>query len=270
MWDAIAEADNDLILTKDSNIRLGPGDLGELVRHMAPGVGLVSAISVATQPQSLPAWIDAAIVNCYHGRILMLADTVGLGFGLGKVMLFRASDLARAGGLEHVAWALGEDAALSHALNRIGLRTVLARHVAYRALGRSSFSEIWERHLRWMLIWRLQVPKAFIGAFLGSAIPTALAGGLAGRLFGLSPALVVSATLGSWFVIESAICVIKGWPISFWSPIAFVSREIFLLLVWLRAWTTNRVGWSGTMHRAHSARVSTLGAPAPHRACQLD
>ncbi len=271
MWDAIAEARNDLILTKDSNIRLGPDDLADLVRHMAPGVGLVSAISIVTRPQSLAAWIDAAIINCYHARVLMLADAMGLGFGLGKIMLFRASDVARAGGLERVAWALGEDSALSEALAGIGLKTVLGRHVCCRELGRSTFSEIWERHLRWMLIWRLQVPAAFFAALLGSAIPTAAAGAVAAPLIGLRPWPVCLVTLATWFAIESLLCIAKGWPVSLWSPMAFIGREIFSLAVWVRAWTTDKVSWAGAVHRARRSPPATASAVSSARStCRLD
>lgn len=250
VWPAICAAHSDLILTKDSNLELAPGDVGAMVAEFGPDVGLVSTISIATDPESLAAWVEAAIINCYHARVLMLADAAGLGFGLGKIMLFRRSDLARAGGLASLAWALGEDMALARALSRLGLRTVLAGRTTPQFLGRRAFRDLWQRQLRWMVIWRVQLPPAFIADLLGSAVPTTLAGAFAAPLWRLAPATVATITLAAWFFLETMLCVLKGWPVSFWSLPAFMGREILTPLLWLRAWTTNQVTWGGEIQTA--------------------
>jgi ceramide glucosyltransferase len=249
LWPAIASARHDLILTKDSNIQLESGELQNLVRHLAPGVGLVSSISIATNPKSFAAWIETSIINCYHARVLMLAGAAGCGFGLGKIMLFRKTDLFRAGGLDRMAWAVGEDQALSGALSALGLKTVLADRVSHQTLGFRRFSEAYERQLRWMVIWRVQLPAVFFADILGSAIPTAAAGALAAHFFGLATESVVAVTLATWLCLESLLCAAKGWPISIWSPLAFFVREMLTPFLWLRAWTTRDVMWAGTACR---------------------
>ncbi len=262
LWPALVAANNDLVLTKDSNLCLGNGDLQELVRHLAPGTGLVSSISIATHPGSFAAWIEASIINCYHARVLMLADAAGFGFGLGKIMLFRRSDLIRAGGFDRLAWALGEDQALANAIAGLGLRTVLADRVSHQALGSRRFFETWQRQLRWMIIWRVQLPAAYFGDLLGSAIPTAVAGALAARAAGFAPMHVAAATLAVWLCLESFLCFAKGWPISLLSPFAFLAREILTPLLWLRAWTTAEVAWAGTVYSA-ARKSNNLRPPHP-------
>jgi ceramide glucosyltransferase len=266
LWPAICEARNDLILTKDSNLLLDPGELSDLVSHLRPETGLVSTISIATDPQSFPAWIEASIINCYHTRVLMLAEASGLGFGLGKIMLFRRSDLVRAGGLERVAWALGEDMALAQAMDSLGLRTVLASRVSHQPLGVRRFSEFWQRQLRWMLIWRVQLPAAFAGSILGSAIPTAAAGAFAARLFGFDMISVAVGTLVFWLALEAVLCAAKGWPLSLWSPPAFLAREILTPILWFRACTTRDVFWAGSMCRAGHRPPDAGPAPMEIRA----
>ncbi|MGH6878871.1 MAG: glycosyltransferase [Rhizomicrobium sp.] len=264
MWQGICDARNDLILTKDSNLCLEPGEIADLVRYLDPETGLVSTIPIATNPQSFAAWVESSIINCYHARVLMLADSAGLGFGLGKVMLFRRSDLMRAGGLECLAWALGEDMALAQAMGRIGLRTVLADCVSHQYLGRRSFSGLWQRQLRWMVIWRVQLPAAFIADILGSAIPTAAAGAAAATLFGFPPEIVAVCTVAAWFFAESVLCAAKGWPISLWSPLAFLGREVLTPILWLRACTTSEVRWAGAVHKA--ARRPRINSGTGHSA----
>jgi ceramide glucosyltransferase len=250
LWPAIGSAGTDLILTKDSNLHLDPGELADIVGCLGPDTGLVSTISIATNPGSFAAWIEASIINCYHARVLMLADAAGLGFGLGKVMLFRKSDLARAGGFDCLAWALGEDMALARAVTSLGLRTVMAPRVSRQPLGARKFREFWERQLRWMVVWRVQLPAAFLGDILGSAFPTAAAGAMAAGLFGLTPGPVAILTISAWFILEAALCAAKGWPLSLWSPLAFVARELVTPVLWLRACSTRDVSWAGAVYRA--------------------
>jgi ceramide glucosyltransferase len=266
LWTPIAQADSDVILTKDSNILLSPGDVECFVRHLQPGVGVVSAIPIAIEPRSFAAWVESSFINNFYARILMFARAAGLGFNCGKIMLFRRSDVERAGGLERLAWALGEDAALSDALARLGLRTVLADRVTHQPLGRRRWAQIWDRQLRWRLIWRVQAPAVFAAALVGSAVLAALAGALAAHAFGYSPTAVAAATLILWFCLETSLGLARGWPVSFLSPIAFLGRELIDAAVWVRALTTSEVGWSGIVCRAgtsyHGSDVGAKLKPA--------
>ncbi|HEY3637915.1 MAG TPA: glycosyltransferase [Rhizomicrobium sp.] len=266
LWPAIVDAQNDLILTKDSNLCLTPGELADLVCSLRPDTGLVSTISLATEPRSFPAWIEASIINCFHTRMLMLGDAIGLGFGLGKIMLFRRPDLIRAGGMDRLSWALGEDMALARTMNSLDLRTVLAPRISHQPLGARTFSEFFQRQLRWMVVWRVQLPAVFLGDILGSAIPTAVAGALAAKLFGFDVISVAVGTLVVWCMLETILCAAKGWPLSIWSPVAFLAREILTPIIGLRALLSRDVAWAGATYRAGnpngSMRPDANGRPA--------
>jgi ceramide glucosyltransferase len=255
LWPAIGAARHDLILTKDCNIRLAPGDLENLVHHHGAGVGLVSTISITTDPKSFGAWIETSIINCYHARMLMLVSALGLGVGCGKIMLFSRDALERAGGLPALAWAVGEDEAMQTAFAGIGLRTVLSDRTSRQILGRRSLGAIWQRQLRWMLIWRLQTPAVFIGDFFASALPVSAAAALAAPLIGRAPWVAMLSTLALWFVLESLLCLIKGWPLSAWSLPAFLGREILGLAVHVRALTTRTIAWGGNRLRVSARSV---------------
>lgn len=264
LWDAIEQARSDVVLIKDSNVRLAPGDVARFVGHLAPEVGVVSAIVIVTEPRSAAAWVEASIINGHHVRVLMLARALGLGFGLGKITLFRRSDLERAGGLRSLAWALGEDEALTSAMARLGLRTVIADGLTYQSAGARDWRQVWNRFLRWKLVWRVQAPATFVGSLLGSALLAALAGAIAAPLLGLSPALVALATFCAWCALETGLCLARGWPVSLGAPLIFVAREVLDVLVWLRALTTSEVVWAGARYRSRAASRADL-APARGR-----
>jgi ceramide glucosyltransferase len=255
LWPAICRAENDVVLTKDSNILLHQGDIAAFVECLGPKVGLVSAIPIARQLLSFPAWIEASIINGYHARVLMLGDAAGLGFGLGKIMLFRRSDLLRAGGFDCLKWAVGEDMAIARAIRLLGLRTVLADRLCDQALGARSFVDVWQRQLRWMTIWRVQLPAVFVVDLLGSALPTAFAGAVAAHLIGMAPLTAFAVTFLGWCGIEWALCAIKRWPVSLWSPAAFLVRELLTPALWFRALMRNDVRWAGADYRVYSNRT---------------
>src|SRR5205814_7588790 len=103
--------------------------------------------------------------------------------------------------------------AIARVMRQSGLRTVLARRVCHQTLGRRSLRDVWQRQLRWMTIWRVQLPAAFLADFLGSTIPTGIAGAAAAPFIGLSPAAAFAGSMVAWFGIEFILCVAKGWPV---------------------------------------------------------
>jgi ceramide glucosyltransferase len=262
LWPAIVQAQNDLILTKDSNVVLEPHDVESFVSEFGDDVGLVSTVPVASEPQSAAAWIEASIINCYYARMLMFARALGFGFGCGKIMLFRRSDIERVGGVDCLAGVLGEDAALADAVSGLGLRTVLADRVTRQPLGLRRLDDVWNRQLRWKSIWRAQVPAIFAISLFGSALLAAAAAALAAPLLHAPPEALAVATLIGWFFIEALLCLLKGWPLSIWSPFAFLGREVLDLSVWLCALTTSEVSWAGVKYRV-TKPITTAANLAP-------
>jgi ceramide glucosyltransferase len=250
----------DLVMTKDSNVVVAPDMLEALTQNLTPGVGLVCCVPVAEHPEGLAGHVEASVING-HARLLLTASLLGMGFGVGKVMLFRRSDLARAGGVEAVAYTIAEDTAICQRLAAIGLRTVFAHRTVRHDIGRRSIREIFDRQLRWGVIRRKHEPVVFWLEPLASPLPAALAGALAAPLLDMTPALAFAVTLGTWFCMEIAVARAKGWEVSPFAPAAFLGREILGLAAWLRAWTTDRVVWAnGKFNAFDAARGEKLRA----------
>jgi ceramide glucosyltransferase len=256
----ILKARHDFILTKDSNITLAPDSLAAFMQNFAEGVGLVVAVPVAVRPKNLAGRIEAWLING-HARLLLTASTLGAGFGVGKVMLFRRSDLAKAGGLKVLSNSLAEDTALSRNLAKIGLQTTFSHKTVSQETGARSFREIYDRQLRWCVIRRAHEPLSFPLEPLASPLPAALAGALAAPIAGLPVEAGFAATLLIWFAAESGFAVLKGWEVSVWSPLAFLGREILSLAAWLRAWTTYDVVWASRRFDARKGPASKFFTP---------
>jgi len=240
----VAEADHDVIFTKDANAILLPDDLSEHVRQLVPGVGLVCAIQYGADPQNFVAHVEASMLNGPHARMLYLASCLGQGYGVGKIMLFRRGDFLRAGGFAAISHTVGEDNALAEALKRIGLRTVFSHRPVRQELGRRSWRHIFQRQLRWSVIRRDEAIFSFLLEPLSQAIPSFFAAFAAAPLVGVEPWTATAATYLLWLALESLLSFMKGWRLSWAAPAIFLVREAFMIAVWLRAWTTSRVVWA--------------------------
>ena len=240
----IEAAAHDVVVTKDSNIALSPDAVRVMLRSMVPGVGLVCAVPVAVRAGTLGGRIEAVLIN-RDARLLLTASAFGKGYGVGKVMLFRRSDLARAGGVRALGYTIAEDSALSRALAGLGLRSVFAENTVDQEIGVRTLREVYGRQARWAVIRRSEEPVTFALEPLACPLPAALAGALAAPLAGLGAATGFVATLLGWYAIEVAVTALKRWELGPWTPTAFLGRDAVLLTAWARAWFTRSVTWQG-------------------------
>ncbi|MGB6175086.1 MAG: glycosyltransferase [Methylocella sp.] len=239
----LAAARHDFVFTKDSNITLDPGTMAAFAQDFTQGVGLVVGVPVAVRARNFAGRIEAYSING-HARLLLAASALGVGFGVGKAMLFKRSDLAKAGGIAAISDTLAEDTAISRVLARQGLKTVFSHRTAAQETGARTFREIYERQLRWSIVRRKHERVTFPLEPLASPLPAAVAGALAAPLVCYPAWLGFSVTLLSWFCAETGFALCKGWEVSRWSPLAFLGREILALVAWLRAFTTHDVVWA--------------------------
>jgi ceramide glucosyltransferase len=255
----LIEARHDIVMTKDSNITLDSRTITAFLQNLTPGAGLVVGVPVAVRPESFAAKIEASLLNA-HARLLLSASALGFGFGVGKVMVFRRSDLDRAGGFEAMSGNLAEDTAISTELARLGLKTVFAHRTVAQEIGARTLSQVYHRQARWSVIRRAN-ELSYPLEPLASPLPAALAAALASPLAGFPAFDAFCLTLAGWFCAETAFAAAKGWEISIWSPLAFLGREVLALAAWLRGWTTHQVVWAS--HRFDARRGPTPQKNSP-------
>ena len=259
---------HDFVLVKDSNIVMEHDTLATFMRNFGTGVGMVVGVPVAEQAQSVAGHIESAVINA-HARLLLTASMFGFGYGVGKVMLFRRSDLAKAGGIDSVSYTLAEDTAIAKGLDAIGLRTVFAHRTLRQLTGWRTLREVYDRQVRWSVIRHTHEPLTFPLEPLVSPLPAALAAALAAPLLGLPALAAFGLSLTGWFLGELGLAWVKGWEVSPYAPVAFLGREGLALAAWLRAWTTNDVVWQNGRFdvfvgaRAPRPSTLTLQADAP-------
>lgn len=238
----IAAASHDLIVIKDSNIRLPNGRLAEMIGYLSGDTGLVASVAIGRQPKNFSADIECAALNGYVARFLLAASALGIGFGIGATILFSRRDFERAGGIVRVADAVGEDHAISKMLAVIGRKTAIAGAVE-QILGRRRFSDVWNRQLRWAVCRRCEVPAVFYAEFFASPLIAAFAGAGGAAIIGASAAMIFIATLATGVATETLLAAIKGWPLSWRSPFATLGYLVLFPLLWIQARFARKVSW---------------------------
>ncbi len=240
----LAEARHDVVVTKDSNITFAPDSLRAMLRGLVPGVGLVCAVPVAVRATTLAGRIEAVLIN-RDARLLLTASASGKGYGVGKVMVFRRSDLARAGGVAALGYTIAEDTALCRALAALGLATRFADTTVDQEIGARTLRDVYARQARWAVIRRAEEPLTFAFEPLACALPAVAAGALAAPLVGIGASSGAAATLIGWYALEVLVAAAKRWELRPWTPAATIGRDLVLLAAWAMAWTTREVTWAG-------------------------
>lgn len=238
----IAAASHDLVVIKDSNIRLPNGRLTEMTACLSGDTGFVASVAIGWQPKNFFADIECAALNGYVARFLLAASALGIGFGIGATVLFSRRDFERAGGIARIADAVGEDHAISKMLAAIGRKTVIAGTVEQIA-GHRRFSDVWNRQLRWAVCRRCEAPAIFYAEFFASPLIAAFAGAAGAAVIGIPAATIFIVTLASAIAAETLLAAVKGWPLSWRSPFATLCYLVLFPLLWIQARLARKIFW---------------------------
>jgi ceramide glucosyltransferase len=243
----VEAAHHELLLLADANVAVEPRLLDRMLSALAPGVGVVWAVPIAVRPENFVGELECAMFNGFSARWLLAAKVFGASVCVGKTMLVRKADIERIGGIAATANGLCEDSVLGRAMLALGLAIAVADEVVAHPVGRRTIREFWDRHLRWHCCRRCHNHTAFLAQpFLGAAGST-----LAGAFFwthaaGIGTVAVVLVSMGAWVLIEGAYLWRLGWPLSWRGPLAWLTRELLLPVLWARASMVRTISWRGT------------------------
>jgi ceramide glucosyltransferase len=230
----------DHVVFTDSNVFLPTDYLDQLMAALESGTGMVSAPPVGQAPEGLWAELECAFLNSYQARIQYAVDTLGLGFAQGKTLFFRRADLEQ-GGLAKLASEPAEDAAATKLMRAAGKTVRLAGPFA-QLIGRRSFSQVWNRQVRWARLRKTSFPALFAPEILAGAIPAilALASGLG--ILGLPWLPAGALFLVVWYLSELILVRIAGWPRSL---TAMLLRDLLLPAVYVAGLMGRSFEWHG-------------------------
>jgi ceramide glucosyltransferase len=247
------------IVMADSNVLMPPDYLTRLISRWRPDTGIVSSPPIGSRPENFVAHLECAFLNTYQARWQYAAESVGHGFAQGKTMLYRRDVIEAAGGIEALGVETAEDAASTKLIRRQGLHAYLVDRPFAQPIGPRRLRAVWKRQLRWARIRRECFPGHFGSEIITTSVFTLLAAAIGARDFRLSAGsgLLLAALI--WYGAEAALARAAGWPLSRWSPVAWLVRDLMLPWLWVKGWGAGEVEWRGA---AMTAGEEELAADA--------
>jgi ceramide glucosyltransferase len=245
------EARHAWVVMADSNVLMPRDYLQRLLAGWRADTGLLCAPPIGCMPDGFWGEVECAFLNTYQARWQYAADTVGLGFAQGKTMLWRRTDLERAGGIRALGSEIAEDAAATKVVRRAGKRVRLVDRAFGQPLGVRSAAQIWSRQVRWAKLRRATFPVFFLPEVLSGSFAPLLAAAVAAEVMEMSGVGVAAALGAVWYGCEAILARTAGWHLSTLSPLAWLARDAMLPALWVQAWLGNSFSWRGNdMHLA--------------------
>ncbi|MEW5876457.1 MAG: ceramide glucosyltransferase [Acidobacteriota bacterium] len=239
-------ASHPVLLVSDSNVRLHPQTLRDMVAHLEqPGVGLVSSPIRGTGAKSWAGRADALLLNTFvmGGTAAMHRLFSGVCV-VGKSMMLRQSTLEELGGFPFLAEFLAEDQVCGQEVAARGLGVELASLPVHNVTGGASLGQVAGRYRRWAMIRRRMAPWGFCGEPL--LFPLALAS----LALAFSPGAL---TAGVWIAAFFAQLLLSAWALRLveekepWLRLAglVLVAEHLAVVTWAWAWLSRTVSWRG-------------------------
>lgn len=173
------EARYPILVTSDSDVRVGPGYLASVVAPLAnPSVGMVTCLYRGVTRHGLWAQLEAMGMSIEMTSGVLVAEMLeGMQFALGPSMVMRQSTVEKIGGFEQVAQYYADDFVLGNwtatkARETVALSTYIVEHHILNAAFKKSIAH----QQGWATSTRFSRPAGHFGEVLTYAVPFGLLG----------------------------------------------------------------------------------------------
>ncbi len=173
---AMQAARHDVLVISDSDVRLPPDYLKDIVRPLQdPTVGYVCTLCRAVRAETWYEKLELLSLNADFMISIVFAEVTGASdFCLGPSVAFRRSGLELIGGFESLAEYLVEDYEMGRRLIHRGYRMILVPHFVEIILDLGSPRQWWDHQLYWDLNTRSARPWAYFMTVLTRSVPFAV------------------------------------------------------------------------------------------------
>jgi ceramide glucosyltransferase len=256
------EANYEILLQTDGDVRVGPNYIRELVAPFVdPTVGVASCFYRATAQNSFWAELEAVgTASDFFAGALVAEWKEGITFALGASVGTTKTWLAKIGGYEAIANLLADDYELGNRVHQAGGKVLLCREPVWTMYPAQDAKGFWDHQVRWARTVRLCRPASFIGLLFTHGLPWALLAAVVAPC-----ASIAVAYLLAYVVLRS----IMAWVVGIWGINDDVLRRRFWLIpvrdllnfaVWLAGFASNRVTWGGLEYVMKDGKMMEVSA----------
>jgi ceramide glucosyltransferase len=259
------EARHEIILVSDSDVRVVPNFLRELVVPFRdPAVGGVTCLYRGLTDGSFAAGLEALGNSTDFAPGVLVARFLGdLDFMLGAVMVTTKKHIAEIGGFESLVDYFCDDYELGNRIAARGYRVELSRTPVDIVYPHESLGDAFRHQVRWNLSIRYSRPLGHFGLLFTQGLFWALAGIALARSW---PAIFAFAACYGLLRYEVALSVgARGMDDKLVRqklqllPV----RDAFAFLVWLASFLPQRIHWRDQQFHVRDKRLVPLPVRHP-------
>ena len=199
------EAAHQILVSSDSDVRVGPDYLASVVAPLAdPNVGMVTSLYRGVTRHGLWAQLEAMGMSVEMTSGVLVADTVeGMKFALGPSMVMRQSTIEKIGGFEPVAAYYADDFVLGNwTATKAHETVVLSSYIVEHHVLNADFRKSIAHQQGWATSTRFSRPAGHVGEVLTYAVPFGL---LALAVLAASGHLVLGLALLAFTLLDRVL-----------------------------------------------------------------
>jgi ceramide glucosyltransferase len=254
------EAQNEVLVLTDGDVRVGPRYLREVVAPLEDRkIGAVTSFYRGIAENNLGAEIEAVGASSdFFAGVLMAGWTEGITFALGASIATTKEWLGKMCGFEAIADSLADDYELGHRISKAGGEVVLSCEAVWTMYPARTLRSFWDHQVRWARTVRLCRPLSYVALLFTQGLPWALLAAL------VAPAKWIACVyLLAYLILRFAM----AWTVGIWGVgDEVLRRKIWLVplrdavhfVVWLVSFGSNHIRWGNVEYVIRHGRMVPL------------
>jgi ceramide glucosyltransferase len=243
----VSEAQHEVLVISDSDVRVGPEYLRTVVAPLAdPKVGAVTCFYVPTGVKTFAENLQSiGMMSDFYPGILVAWQLDGVKFTLGPTIVTTRSRLAGFGGYQAIENRPADDLLVGRLIAEQGYEVSLLRYCVSTVADFETVSDLLHKRMRWIVVMRHMRPWGHFGLLLTQGLPWCL------LAVAIHPTLGVAVGyLGTYLFLRILMTAMIGvWGLKqpdTWSKIPLIPAwDAVAFFLWLTSFTRNSVRWRG-------------------------
>jgi ceramide glucosyltransferase len=242
----VNEAEHEVLVISDSDVRVGPDYLRTVVAPLAdPNIGAVTCFYVPTGAQTFTDVLqEVGMISDFYAGILVAWQLDGVKFALGPTIATTRSRLAGFGGYQKIENRPADDLLVGRLIAEQGFKVELLRYCVSTVPDYRSMSDLLHKRLRWIVVMRHMRPWGHLGLLLTQGLPWSIAAIVAHPTAG-----VAAGYLGTYLALRVAMTWLigaRGLKQSVWTKLPLIPVwDGLAFVIWLTSFVRRSVRWRG-------------------------
>jgi len=254
------EAQNEVLVLTDGDVRVGPRFLLEVVAPLGDRkIGAVTSFYRGIAEKNLGAEIEAVGASSdFFAGAVMAEWMEGITFALGASVATTKEWLGKMGGFEAIAGTLADDYELGNRIAKAGGEVVLSREVVWTMYPTQTLRSFWDHQVRWARTVRLCRPLSYVGLLFTQGLPWVVLAAL------VAP---TKWAAGAYLLAYLMLRFAMAWSVGIWGvKDEVLRRKIWLVplrdaihfVVWLASFGSNRIRWGSIDYAIRNGQMVPL------------